>query len=149
MNRWNFWIRFFPSSGFLVLRLGQEEGGERWDFGAGSLLEHDDAADEGGPEGGAPGGGKGEDMGQLGGGDGACAGGGTEESLGDEEDARGKEAHGRHEPRRPPHRSPPIAGVERGGGSTVDGGFGKRIGGVVAEQLRRGEDVGVWTVSGW
>jgi len=99
------------------------------------LLEHDDAADEGGPEGGAPGGGEGEDVGQLGGGDGACAGGGAEERLGDEENARGKEAHRRHEPRRPPHRSPPIAGVERGGG--VDGGFGNGIG-VAGERLRGG-----------
>jgi hypothetical protein len=104
-----------------------------------SLLEHDDAADKGGPEGGAPGSGKGEDVGQLGSGDGACAGGGTKESLGDEEDTRSKEAHRRQEPRRPPHHSPPIAGVDRGGG--VDGGFGNVMG-VAAEEVRRGEDVG-------
>jgi hypothetical protein len=92
-------------------RLGFERG-----EGGKSLLEHDDAADEGGPEGGAPGGGEGDEMGQLGGRDGAGAGAGAEEGLGSEEDARGEEADRRREPCCPPHRSPPVAGEETGGG---------------------------------
>jgi hypothetical protein len=83
-----------PSLGFLVLRLGQHDGGKDGVFRAGSLPEHYDGANEGWLEGGAPESGKGEDMSQLGGGDGAYAEGGIK-SIRDEELARSKEAHRR------------------------------------------------------
>lgn len=115
------WIRKSPPGDSQLLELGQEEegGGKKGGiFRGGSLLEHDDAADEGCPEGGTPGGGEGEEVGQLGRGDGASAGagGGAEDDLGDEEYARSEEAHRRQEPSRPPHRlesSTPVAGGER------------------------------------
>jgi hypothetical protein len=65
-----------PSLGFLVLRLGQHDGGKDGVFRAGSLPEHYDGANEGWLEGGALESGKGEDVSQLGGGDGAYAEGG-------------------------------------------------------------------------
>jgi hypothetical protein len=74
--------QILPSLGFLVLRLGQQDWGKDGVFRAGSLPEHYDGANEGGPEGGVLEGGKGKDMSQLGGGDRAYAGGGNREHKG-------------------------------------------------------------------
>jgi hypothetical protein len=68
-----------PSLGFLVLGLGQHDGGKDGVFRVGSLPEHYDGANEGWLEGGALESGKGEDVSQFGGGDGAYDEGGNQE----------------------------------------------------------------------
>lgn len=132
-------ISDLKQSGFL--ELGEKIKNSPRFLGVVGLLEHDDAADEGGPEGGAPWGGEAEEVGHLGGRGGAAAGAGAgagaEEDVGGEDDARREEADRRQEPRRPPHHSLSISistvsrrrrrrggsgGRRRGGGVEMEGG---------------------------